>query len=88
MYKVGNRVTYALSTYKARIVEIHPDEYYTVEFDDKDLIPPKMKVPGAYLEIIIDENTCPLCQTPWTETVIGKNTFYDCLKCNLKREDA
>lgn len=34
------------------------------------------------------ETHCPKCKTPWKETIIGRNTFYDCLKCNLKKEDA
>lgn len=34
------------------------------------------------------ETHCPKCNTPWKETIIGRNTFYDCLKCNLKKEDA
>lgn len=34
------------------------------------------------------ETHCPKCGTPWKETIIFRNTYYDCLKCNLKKEDA
>ena len=34
------------------------------------------------------ETNCPRCGTKWTETLIGHEKFYDCIKCNLKKEDA
>ena len=38
---------------------------------------------------IIDKHTnCPRCGDAWKETWIGHRPFYDCLKCNLKKEDA
>lgn len=33
-------------------------------------------------------NQCPRCGDNWKETWIGHRPFYDCLKCNLKREDS
>lgn len=34
------------------------------------------------------ETHCPKCGGPWKETVFFRKTYYDCLKCNLKKEDA
>lgn len=30
---------------------------------------------------------CPECGTQWTKTCFGRNTWFDCLKCNKKKED-
>ena len=34
------------------------------------------------------DTNCPRCGGDWKETWIGHRPFYDCLKCNLKKEDA
>jgi hypothetical protein len=88
VYKVGDRVSYSPKNHIARVVRTYPNDEYSVEFEDKQLIPPEMKVPGIYLSLLVDDNSCPRCGTTWTETIIGRNTFYDCLKCKLKKEDA
>jgi hypothetical protein len=91
VYKVGDRVSYSPKNHKAIVIRVLPNDQYTVEFTDSQLIPPQMDVPGFYLSPPLKELKeiqCPRCDTPWTETVIGRNVFYDCLKCNLKKEDA
>lgn len=36
----------------------------------------------------VDPNThCPKCGTEWKETYINYEPVYDCLKCNVKKED-
>lgn len=105
-YSVGDEVVFTPKTIKATIIRVLGNDTYTVEWHDKELIPPQMDIDGFYLapELphrktldgwgVMPENTinkethCPKCGTPWTETPIGKNLFYDCLKCNLKKEDA
>ena len=101
MYKVGDKVTYSPHLIKATVIRALADDQYTVEFEDNKLIPPQMDVPGHYLSLIEELHVlpdaisytykgvfCPRCSTKWTETIINYKVFYDCLKCNLKREDA
>ena len=45
--------------------------------------------PHGWSESFPDKDkVCPRCNTPWKETWIGHDPYYDCLKCNLKKEDA
>jgi predicted nucleic acid-binding Zn ribbon protein len=88
MYKVGDKVSYSPKNHKATIIRVLPGDEYTIEFEDTQLIPPQMKVPGEYLSRPSSETNCPRCGKEWTETVIGRNTFYDCIPCKLKKEDA
>jgi hypothetical protein len=55
-------------------------DYYDDEYDQYD-----RKKNYQYKD---KEIRCPRCGEEWKETIIGRNTFYDCLKCNLKKEDA
>lgn len=109
-YSQGDEVIYAPKGCGGKIIQTLPGEEYIVEFDDKNLIPPQMQIPGQYLipkpvhlyggyqpvetDIIrkpivnTKETHCPKCNTPWHETVIGQRSFYDCLKCVLRKEDA
>ena len=34
------------------------------------------------------DTNCRRCGGLWTETWISKKAFYDCLKCNIKKEDS
>lgn len=102
MFNVGDKITYGPKAHKGRIIAISPThDQCTVEFDDRDLIPPQMDVPVEHLSHDYsyshyygygnntDKTTnCPRCGDKWKETWIGYEPFYDCLKCNLKREDA
>lgn len=29
---------------------------------------------------------CPICETPWTITKFGNNTWYDCKPCKMTKE--
>lgn len=33
------------------------------------------------------EFECPKCGKIWNETLFGMKKWYDCIKCNIKRED-
>jgi len=33
------------------------------------------------------DTNCRKCGGTWKETWIGKKAYYDCLKCNIKKED-
>ena len=113
MFRVGDKVTYFHKNHKATVIRVLFNGDYTIEFDDKYLIPPQMNVPGNSLALIGDDQAaedwgrawaeafgyqkdsfknkdtnCPRCGDKWKETIIGRNTFYDCLKCKLKKEDA
>lgn len=104
MYKVGDKVTYGPQGYKAKILRVWGNGDYMIEFDKKDLIPPQMDVPESHLNPDIEDifsmwdnyqygadknpDNCPRCGDKWKETWIGHKPFYDCLKCNLKREDS
>ena len=103
MYRVGDDVTYSPKDIKAKIIRVLPNDEYRVEFYDKALIPPQMDVSGFYLSPVrqLDlnmygynhiygtnkETHCPRCGNEWKETWIGHRPLYDCLKCNLKKED-
>ena len=87
MFKVGNRVSYSPQNHIATIVKELPENRYIVEFDDHMLIPPQMTVPGEFLSKLPCESKCPYCGKEWTETIIGRNIFYDCIPCKLKKED-
>lgn len=103
MYKAGDRVTYGPRNHKAKIVRMLGNGDYQIEFDDQDLIPPQMDVPEAHLSVdlggfidLLDGwddpskkigKVCPFCGGEWTETWIGFRPLYDCLKCNIKKED-
>lgn len=100
MFKVGDYVIYTPNNIKAKIIKVFLGGLrYTVEFDDPNLIPPQMDIPANYLAPIepgilphgnnsLKEIYCPKCGNKWKETLIGRQLFYDCLKCNLKKEDA
>lgn len=105
MYKAGDAVEYGPKKHKAKIIKILSSGRYLIEFDDINLIPPQMDVPGDHLskfysyvdldgidsgyydDLYKDPDNCPRCGNKWKETWIGSRPFYDCLKCNIKRED-
>lgn len=37
--------------------------------------------------ISLDLDTCPKCGGQWTETFINYEPKYDCVKCNIRKED-
>jgi hypothetical protein len=80
----------------------------TVEFDDKNLIPPSMDFPESRLKQAQTNNNgfyggwyddmyrrqygpiekvCPRCGTDWTVTKFNNHVWYDCKKCQKKKED-
>lgn len=108
-YNPGDEVIYTPRGCGAKIIQAMPGDSYVVEFEDRDLIPPTMTIPGQYLKpkpvptlfggfhpddilgmptFANKETNCPRCGTRWTETHGFKETFYDCTRCNLKRENA
>ncbi len=108
-YSPGDEVVYTPKGCGAKIIQGYPNDEYIVEFEDKNLIPPQMKVPGHTLRpkpvptlfggfqpsdflglptYNNKETHCPRCQTPWTVSQGMHEPWYDCLKCNLKREDS
>lgn len=110
-YSPGDRVIYKPKNIDAKIISSLPNDEYVVEWDNNQLIPPQMTVPGYslipkplpigfadfygqaewngnYDPSFNRETQCPRCGSPWKETWIGHKAYYDCLKCNLKKEDA
>lgn len=104
-YSPGDEVVYTPKGCDAKVIQGYPNDEYIVEFADKNLIPPQMKVPGHtlrprpvptlfggfggyYGSAQSKETHCPRCNTPWTVSQGMHEPWYDCLKCNLKREDA
>lgn len=72
---------------------------YDVSLDDKNLIPNIMEIEERYLTPADDyhrkfmrhyyntEHFCPICGSEWKKTAYGKNIWYDCVKCNKRKED-
>lgn len=101
-YTPGDEVIYSPKGCGAKVILVYPNDEYMVEFDDKNLIPPQMKVPGYtlrpkpmptlyggfYGNLPSKDTHCPRCNTSWTITQGMHELWYDCLKCNLKREDS
>ena len=75
------------------------DQVCTVSFDDKKTYPKDIEIVGYKLNLEFDmdfdlldltldiNKSCPKCGTKWTETTFGNNKWYDCKKCNKKKED-
>lgn len=103
-YRNGSKVEYTPTGHKATVIRVLPNDEYTIEFDDPNLIPPTMDVKEHTLLPQLapfdmfgnmmpepaprKETHCPKCGRPWKRTVGFTSTFYDCFHCNLKREDA
>lgn len=80
--------------HKCRVKSFDPNrDIATVEFDDKNLIPPTMEVPtkslhGEYGNSVVNPHVmCPWCRVAWKETVLFRFTSYDCPQCGAKKED-
>lgn len=48
-YNPGDEVVYTPKGCGAKVLQAMPGDEYIVEFDDRNLIPPQMQVPGQYL---------------------------------------
>lgn len=71
-----------------------------IEFLDNTLCPPTMRVSFDRIEhyknpIKIEvcptfgpiEKVCPKCGTPWHRSSFGHKIWFDCLRCNKRKED-
>jgi hypothetical protein len=57
--------------------------YYTYGYDDDGYNWARSQPQTTY-----SDTNCRKCGGVWTETWIGKQAYYDCLKCKIKKEDA
>jgi len=84
--------------FKARVIRALDDGRVRIQYDNKDLIPPKDTVPAEQLEwqtvngervkYVNPMTACPECDEAWTVTKgFHLDEYYDCLKCGAKRED-
>ena len=101
-YNVGEKVTYNPRGIPAKVVRVLPNDIYAVEWDDQSLIPPIMEVPGSHLspetidwfgaydftKSLPTGDHCPRCGNKWKETWIGHKAYYDCIQCNIKKEES
>lgn len=87
--EVGQKVKHVPSGYDGTAIHVHADSQVDVKFDRTDLIPPIMKIPMHELaKIGYDvKDVCPKCGTKWIATTLFSGIVYDCLKCNMKKEE-
>lgn len=68
--------------------DLNTDEV-TIRFLDPGLIPQEMTVPSRMVETTKNKSThCPKCSVQWKMTPGFSTNFYDCPKCNMKKEEA
>lgn len=93
MFREGDIVQHRPSGFYGTVGRVYANNYVDVIFTDKNIAPPVMKLPTYELYLISENkarpspNKCPKCGGNWTETYIQYEPKYDCLKCNIKKED-
>lgn len=93
-FNVGDEVLYD-DRHVATIVDVYPDllnslnTQYLIQFKERSLIPPQMKVREASLKLhghSITIPCCPLCGEEWTITRFNMEAWEDCINCGKSRE--
>ncbi len=88
-FKFGDEVK--AGSHEGKIIsakKVGADYIYTVEFDDKNLMPAKMDYEQRYINFKHGhEDVCPFCQTRWKITQYNNQIWKDCTPCNGKKED-
>jgi hypothetical protein len=55
---------------------------------DSQLAETKINIPDSKGHLNVNTKThCPQCGDVWKETAIGFDLYYDCISCNIKKED-
>lgn len=96
-YQKLERVIYD-DTHYARVIKSLPNGQVEVAFEDRNLIPPVMKVPSSRLQWALEDGTfipftnvalrCPKCDVEWQEKPGFRFNFFDCPVCGMRKEDA
>lgn len=86
MFKEKDRVKHKHTGYEGIVSQVYGDGNIFVIFDGKDILP--CRLPADEYELIFSiDKMCPKCGSEWAEIQLFRSTVYECLKCNVKKEE-